>query len=152
NSSTAAKAGIQYAALGTTSAGTQVLATPSNTRVTRIFNGQLYGTSGSTPYTCVFTVGTGVPTSTRQIATALPGFTTSGASPYEFAVSPDGKTIYVADDRAIASGGGVQKWTYASATWSLASTFIAGLTTGVRGLSVDWSGAQPRVYVTTAAA
>jgi hypothetical protein len=47
-------------------------------------------------------------------------------------------TLYVADDRTVASGGGIQKWTFNGATWTLAATFSAvnsGTATGYRGLA-----------------
>src|SRR5262249_21172704 len=61
-------------------------------------------------------------------------------------------TLYVADDRALASGGGIQKWTFNGITWSLANTFNSGLTTGVRGLTAVVTGANVTLIATTAAA
>jgi hypothetical protein len=143
-------AGIEYTLLGATSGEVQVLATPNNTRTVAIQNGQLYGSSGSGAYTNVFTVGSGLPTTPGQTATTLPGFPTSGASPYAFALSPDGTICYVADDRSVASGGGVQKWTFDGTLWTLAATFTDGLNSGARGLTVDWSGPDPLILCTTA--
>jgi hypothetical protein len=136
--------------------GTQVLSNPSNTRVLNIFAGQLFGTSASGSFVNVFTIGTGLPTMAGQTATSLPGFPTSGtASPYAFVFFDRSNTVagldtlYVADDRSTASGGGIQKWTFDGSNWTLAITFIGGLGTGVRGLAGEVSDANVVLYATT---
>jgi hypothetical protein len=52
--------------------------------------------------------------------------------------NPAGNVIYVADDGAVGSGGGIQKWTSsdAGATWNLAYTLVPSPFTGFRGLTV----------------
>jgi hypothetical protein len=63
-----------------------------------------------------------MPIATGQTTTLLPGFpTAAGPSPYDFWMA-DPNTLYVADDRAVASGGGIQKWTQSGGIWSLAYT------------------------------
>ncbi len=132
--------GVVYLPLGM-SGGTGLDPNPINIRQLGIFAGQLYGTSGSTPFTNVFTVGTGLPTVGGQSCTPLPGMPTSVASPSEFlffdlnsnVAGPD--TLYVADNRTIASGGGIQKWTFDGTTWTLTTTFNSGLTAGVFGVT-----------------
>jgi hypothetical protein len=57
--------------------------------------------------------------------------------------------MYVADDRAVASGGGIQRWNKPAGVWILAYTLGTGSSTGARGLAVDWRGAVPIVYATT---
>ena len=79
---------------------------------------------------------------------------TSNASPYGFAffdrASVKGiDTVYVADDRTPASGGGIQKWSWNGTTWSLAKTFTNGITTGVRGLAAEVVAGKVVVYATT---
>ena len=77
--------------------------------------------------------GTGLPTTAGQAVNLLPGFpTATGPSSYDFYFA-DLNTVYVADDRAQASGGGIQKWTLAAGTWTLQYTLSGG--TGYRGLS-----------------
>jgi hypothetical protein len=138
--------GIWVAALGSTGAATQVLAAPDNARWVNIFGGQLYGTSGSLPFTDVFTVGTGLPLTAGQTATPLPGMPTTGPSPYGFVLLdrnsavPGVDTLYVADDRLIASGGGVQKWTFNGTTWTQVPAFMAAQLLGARGLAGTVSG------------
>ncbi|HXU05432.1 MAG TPA: hypothetical protein VN903_30950, partial [Polyangia bacterium] len=117
--------------------------TPDNVRCLAIFGGQLYGSAGSGTFTNVFAIGAGTPTATGQTAMSLPGMPTSTANPYGFAMfdlsDPVGvDTMYVADDRTIANGGGIQKWTYdvTMSKWVLAATFSAsGITTGFRGVA-----------------
>ncbi len=60
---------------------------------------------------------------------------------------------YVADDRTIANGGGIIKYTHNGSTWSsaytLGTTTGAATSSGARGLTVDWTGAAPILYATT---
>ena len=77
--------GVWYGLFGAaTQSGTTVVAAPSNVRWLAIFGGQLYGSSGSSGFTDVFTIGAGLPVTVNQTATPLPGLPTTGASPYGF--------------------------------------------------------------------
>jgi hypothetical protein len=131
--------GVQYVPFGG-AGGTPVLALPKSVRAALLFGGQLYGSSGDSPFSAVFTVGTGEPSSGAQIATLLSGMPNTGQSPLSFVffdlkpAVPGLDTLYVADDRApnaatATLGGGIQKWTLAipagggTATWTLAATF-----------------------------
>lgn len=78
--------------------------------------------------------------------------TGSGATATDFALSPSGNVAYVPDDRAISSGGGIQKWVFDGTTWSLSYTLRtgSGSTLGARGLAVDFGPADPIIYATTA--
>jgi hypothetical protein len=136
-------AAARYTTLGN-STSTQLNPTTSNLRVLNLFNGQLYTSSSTGTNLGISTVGTGVPTTTGQVLTLLPGFPTAGThSSYDFWFK-DTSTLYVADDSAVASGGGIQKWTLSAGTWTLAYTLLNNgtTTTGVRGLAgmVDGSG------------
>ena len=142
--------GVHYAVLGATTS-TQVSSTLTNIRVVGVFNNQLYATSASGAFMGVSTVGTGLPTTSGQTIAILNGFpTATGPSPYGFSVNPAGNMIYVAHDSSSTTGRGVQKWTLSGGTWSLAYTLSSGLTAGVRGITVDWSGANPVIYATDA--
>ena len=145
--------GLRYKAFGSSGASTQVTATPTNTRVVKIFNGQLYMTSGSGGFTCVNTVGVGTPTGSGNATSPLSGMPTASRSPYSFSISPDGNTMYVADDGSAASNGGIEKWTLSGGTWSNPYTLLNNgtTTTAVRGLTVDWSGTDPVIYATSSA-
>lgn len=82
----------------------------------------------------------GLPTAATQ-ATKL--FTSS--NPNDFAISPDGQTIYVTDGSNIAqSGGGVQRWDLAGGVWTMTYTystppFLGTGNNGPDGLTVDFS-------------
>ncbi len=144
---------VEYIQLGQSTA-TQVNTAPTNIRFLHIFGGQLYGSSGSGVYTNVFTIGSGLPTTTGQTATSFVGMPTATASPYSFvlldrsAAVAGFDTLYVADDRVVSSGGGIQKWTFNGATWSLVSTFTQG-TTGFRGLAGMVTGADVTLLATS---
>lgn len=148
--------GVQFEMFGATTS-TQVVSVPDNTRCVGIFGGQLYASSAVTGYTAVHRIGTGLPTGSGNTATALPGMTTTGASPYGFvlldrdAAVAGLDTAYVADDRAASSGGGVQKWVFNGTTWTLATTFTAsGTTTGCRGVAAVDGPSSVTVFATTA--
>ncbi|NBV87035.1 MAG: hypothetical protein EBS01_12415, partial [Verrucomicrobia bacterium] len=127
---------------------TQICTNPiSNLRNVEIYNGNLYFSTGSGTIG-IHQVGTGLPTTSGQIATVVIP-TGAGTSPYGFAISPDGNTAYVADDSTVNanSGGGIQKWTKSGSTWTRQYTFG----TQARGLAVDFSGENPVIYATTGA-
>jgi hypothetical protein len=127
-------------------AGTQIVASPDNVRLVALFADQLYGSSGASPMTAVFTVGNGRPTTAHQNVTALTGMPQSGLSPYAFVLF-DGNatvggldTLYLTDDRNPendGSGGGVQKWTFDGGKWSRVATFasVGGGMASFRGLT-----------------
>jgi hypothetical protein len=116
----------------------------------QVIDGQLYGTSNNSPNTNIFTVGAGLPATTGQSLTSLPGMPTAGASPFGFEVCdrspaiPGIDTVYVADD---SSARGIQRWTasYDQSTppaivWTLSKTMNqvnSGTTPiGFRGLAI----------------
>jgi hypothetical protein len=142
---------VRYTTLGATTS-TQLSTAPTNIRTVNIFNNQLYITAASGTFQGISSVGTNTPIAAGQTIVPLSGFpAATGPSPYSFSIKPTtGNVAYVADDRALASGGGVQKWTLTAGVWSLTYTLTTSLTAGVRGLSVDWSGANPVIYGTTA--
>lgn len=147
-------AGIMYYGNGTR---LQVSSTVSSTRVVKVYNNQLYfstgaGTSGQHG---IYKVGAGTPvtlgnTSTAYLVTAGSG--TGTASPYGFVFNSAGDTCYIADDRTITNGGGIQKWAYNGTTWNLQYTLsvaTSSVNVGARQLIVDFSGTRPVIYATT---
>jgi len=121
----------------------------ANSEVINIFNGNLcYSSQKSSPIGVYYF--SGLPTTTA--ATNLLFATGSSSSLYGFAISPDNTVAYVADDRAVSAGGGIQKYTNNGA-WGLAYTFGtgAGSTVGARGVAVSF-GQPPVIYATTAEA
>ena len=147
-------ANVGYLSYGALTAATQLSAAPSNIRVTRILNNQVYISSANTspPLLGLGTLGTGVPTTSGQTTTELNGFpTTTGPSSYDFFVS--GNNAWVCDDRTSGGNGGLQKWTLSGGIWSLQYTIAQSATIGARGLAVDTStlSGPPTFYVTTTA-
>jgi len=150
-SSSGTGGGMWYSALGGTPVRVGNGNANGNIRVARIFNGSLFLSTGSG------TIGvwayTGIPTAA---ATATNMITVATSSPYDFAISPAGNIAYINDDAALvgggATGGGIQKWTLTGGTWSRSFTMglSNSLTAGCRGMAVDFSGANPVIYATTA--
>ena len=123
-----------------------------------IFDGQLYASASSGTFVNVFTVGLGLPQTGIQTNVSLPGMPVTGSSsPYAFAffdLDPTiagSDTLYVADDRAGASGGGIQKWTLGATGWALATTLnVTATPIGFRGLAGAIIGGRPTLLATTA--
>lgn len=140
--------GVSYVAAvgGPATAATQLSSAPTNVRVVRNSGGQLYVSSASGTFQGVSTIGSGLPTTSGQTTTLLPGFpTAAGPSNYDYFRS--GNTLWVADDRTVA-GGGLQHWSFDGSTWTLTYT-IQRTGAGYRGLAADLSGANPIFYATT---
>ncbi|HKR64916.1 MAG TPA: lamin tail domain-containing protein, partial [Thermoanaerobaculia bacterium] len=148
---TGGASGVRYGTIGSAST-TQLSTTPTNLRAIAIFSSQLYVTSASGTFQGVATVGSGTPTTSGQTTTLLSGFpTASGPQPYQFVFADLSAgvagldTVYVADDRAVASGGGIQKWSFNGTTWSLTGTTQLA---SARGLTGTIAGTTVTLYVT----
>jgi hypothetical protein len=123
-----------------------------NFRNANIFKNNLYVSTGSA--TSPLAIGimrfSGLPTaaasSTSFIATGGTG--TGTASPYDFTFADD-NTAYIADDRTIANGGGLQKWTFSAGSWTLAYTLTTNLTSGLRGVGLGRDGSGNAVIYAT---
>jgi hypothetical protein len=144
---------------GSTLNESHTVLTPDNVRCLAIFGGQLYGSASSGDYTNVFEIGFGTPTLPGETATSLKGMpVNTAASPFGFTMfaatsTASGlRTMYVADDRSVANGGGIQKWTTSDGTnWSIGATFTAaGITTGFRGIAGYASGGTVTLLASTA--
>lgn len=128
----------------------------NNTRTVDIFNGQLFAGSGGGTRG-IYAFDSAQPTSggssTLLVATG------SSSSPYEFVFTRDssiGSTdsfghnvAYIADDRATSAGGGIQKWTWDGAAYTLAYTLFDG-TLGFRGLAGYFDGTNNVLFAGTA--
>ena len=153
DSSTVGNGGARYTTLGSTSS--IQISGPNNGRSIHIANGQLYLASMSGANRGVSAVGTGLPTTTGQTATLLPGFDPSTTAPENVSDFwfKDASTLYVADNRTVALGGGIQRWNFnsGSSLWELAYTLDAG-TSGIpaSGLGVTGTtvGADTVLYAT----
>ena len=124
-------------------AGTNLYSTVPNDRAVSVYNGQLYFSTGSGTALRIATLGTGLPTTTGQTATQIPGIAVSSTvgtpvdAPYQFAAvtltlgSTTTDTIYVADN----GSGLVEKYTGSLATgFTLKGTVALG---GVTGLTAE---------------
>jgi hypothetical protein len=149
--------GVWFVLLGART-GVQVAANPASVRWPLIFGGQLFASASSGTFVNVFTVGAGLPQTAGQTNVSLAGMPTTGSSsPYAyvfFDLDPTvagNDTLYVADDRAAASGGGVQKWSLANGAWTLGPTFnVAVAPNGFRGLAGTLIGGRPTLVATSA--
>jgi hypothetical protein len=121
----------------------------TNNRVINISNNNLTYSTGAGTTRGIWTFA-GTPTAAATPTNLISTGATS--SPYGFAINPAGNLAYVADDRATTAGGGIQRWDLVGATWTNTYTLTTGLTAGVRGLAVDFSGANPVLYGIDAAA
>ncbi|MBL8879709.1 MAG: PEP-CTERM sorting domain-containing protein [Phycisphaerales bacterium] len=143
---------VSYTTFGAASA-TVITNNFGGSRVAKIYNGQLYDTAdpNSGNPQGVFSIGAGLPTTTGQTPALLPGFPSTNTELDIWDVwFADPNTIYFADGRAVASGGGVQKWTFNGAAWSRAYTLNIGLGNGVFGLNGETGGGLNTLYCTTA--
>jgi hypothetical protein len=133
--------------MGLDSPPATIQSTLADSEVINIFNGNICFSSQKSKPLGVYSFA-GLPTTTA--VTNLLLATGSSSSPYGFAISPDNTIAYVADDRAISAGGGIQKYINNGA-WSLAYTLGTGArsTVGARGVVVDF-GQPPVIYATTA--
>lgn len=147
--------GSRYATLGATTS-TQLSTSLTNTRVANIIDGQLYVSSASGTYFGISAIGSGLPTTSAQTVTILPGFpTATGPSSYGFVafdlnpIIAGVDVIYVADDRTSGGNGGIQRWNFDGTAWSLVYTLSPSLTTGIRGLTGSLQGTEPVLYGVT---
>ena len=133
-----ATGGIYTAAAGTNGAAT-VTTTNVNNRDVNVFGGNIYFDTGTgTTARGLFEL-TGTSTAGSQTATQVLA-TGSSSSPYEFSVSSDNLTAFIAD-----SGGTLTKYTRTSATGTFAVAYTTTIATGVTGLAVSY-GATDTVY------
>ncbi len=141
---------------GATSTPTLIQSNVTNTRAIDILGGsQLAFSTGSGTTTTsrgIFTIGSGAPTTASSASIAIA--TGTASSPYQFCISPTFTVGYIADDNSVATGGGIQKWTFNGTFWTLAYTFATStntaITVGARGVTADFSGPNPIIYATTA--
>jgi predicted extracellular nuclease len=137
--------GVRFARLGSMSS-TPLSTTVTNLRSVQIFAGQLYVSDNSGSAVRLGSVGMGLPRTSGQTITNLPGFSTGG-SPYGFFFAdldgtPGLDTLYVADDTTSGSPGGITKYSLVSGTWisngsaGAAADAYRGLTGIVDGITV----------------
>ncbi len=152
--------GVRYLTFGSSSSVAlhDSIAGSNNARVVGIFDlgsgPQLFVSTGAqTTWNGVNMVGTGLPTTSGQSVTNLPGFpgspgATNTPSPYEFWFK-NANTCYVADDRTVANGGGIQRWDFSAGTWTL--TYTLKELNGMRGLTGTVNGSGDAVLYAVSA-
>jgi hypothetical protein len=91
----------------------------------------------------------GTPTAPASASVFLK--TGGSSASYAFAFNSDFTTAYVADD-TLTGKGGVQRWDYNGSAWAMSYAFAGITNIGARGVAVDFSGAHPVIYATTAEA
>jgi len=156
--------GVQYHVMGSGTTTGALSSSPTNVRVVSVINNQLYTSSASGTFQGVATVGTGLPTTTGQTTTLLPGFpTAAGPSSYQYVginspTNPNSfngiDTLYVADDRLVNGSGGIQRWTFDGALWNNTGTItppdaVGTGFVGLRGLTAAVAGNTVSLYGTT---
>jgi hypothetical protein len=137
---------VHLAALGS-STSTALATNFTNLRAINIFGGQLYVSSSSGALR-LGTVGTGVPTTSGQTITQLPGFPTAG-SPYSFFFAdldgnPGLDTVYVADDTN-GTPGGLTKYALVGGSWTAKGT-VGAAADAYRGVTGVVSGTSVTLY------
>jgi hypothetical protein len=140
---TGATGGVYYANHGASTSNGLISTTVANLRQVNIFSAQgssqLYVSTSSGSAVRIGTVGTGLPTNSGQTITNLTGIPTSG-SPYGFfladvdATTPGLDTLYVADDGASGTTGGLTKYALVGGTWTAKGT-IGSASDAYRGVT-----------------
>ncbi len=116
-----------------------------NARSMALFNGNIYCAEASNP-NGVLKID-GLPT---MPTTGTNYLFPNSTGTFDLTVSPDGNLIYVADQRNVLNGGGVQRWEFDGAMWNLVYTLTDGFgDLGPRYIAADFSGANPVLYVTS---
>jgi hypothetical protein len=143
--------------------------TNGNTRNLAIYGNTLFTSSGASgaPGFGVSMVGSaGIPPTLEIGSNNLPGTNASGSgnpSPLGFVLfnnplNPNSyettglNTLYMADDRSVANGGGVQRWVFNGTTWNLTGTFTNGGANSYRGLTASINGTTVTLFATTSTA
>jgi hypothetical protein len=143
--------GVRYATKGS-SISTQVATNFTNLRMAGIFDGQLF-TSAATGALRLGTVGIGLPTTTGQTITNLPGLPTAIGSPYGFVFADLNSavagmdTLYYADDTATTGIGGINKYSLVAGAW-VTNGVVGTSTDSYRGLTALTDGSQVTLFTT----
>src|SRR5262249_41067577 len=146
-----AAGGVWYATKGSTTSN-QLSTTILNIRQTGIFDGQLYIGTASGSAIRIGAVGTGLPTTSGQTITNLPGFVTSG-SPYGFFLADLNPsvagvdTLYYCDDTNTTGVGGVTKYSLVNGSW-VSNGVVGSSSDAYRGLTATVSGTTITLYAT----
>ena len=144
-----AAGGVRFVSLGNASASTtQLSTTVTNLRQVGIFGSQLFVSDSSGSAVRLGAVGSGVPTTSGQVISNIPGFPLSG-SPYAFyfadldASVPGLDVLYVASDDAA----GITKYSLVASSW-VANGTVGVAADAYRGLAAVVNGGTVSLYAT----
>jgi hypothetical protein len=117
--------------------GTAAQISSVNSLVVQDIGGNLYYSSAKATTPGIYEI-SGTPTS----GTATPTLVVASANPADFTFNSGMTIAYVAD-----TSGGVQRYDFNGTSWVSSYTLDSG--TGINGLAVNFSGADPLIYATT---
>lgn len=147
-----ANTGVYYMGSGTAGA---VSTTSSNNRLLQDIGGNLYFSTGSGSTRGIYEVSgnpTTGPVTAVNIINANSIGTSISPSPYGFTFNSSMTVAYVADSDAYTSAtgfGGIEKWDFNGTSWAFQYS-LPTVGTGANGLAVEFSGANPVIYATSA--
>lgn len=129
-----------------------VYSTSSNERGLKIFNGNLFFSTGSGagPGTGYWEIN-GLPTAAGSGTLVTGAIGHGGSDPIDFTVNTNLGIAYCCDYDTTAAGGGIIKFTYSGGVWTSNYTLSTG-TLGSYAVVADWSHANPILYATVGAA
>ena len=142
-----ANSGAVYLGAGTPGA---VSTTSANNRIVQDIGGNLYFSTGSGSSRGIYQI-SGAPISGANTAVSLIN-NGANASPYDFAFNASMTVAYIADSDPFTNSstiGGVERWSFNGTSWAFNYSLSLG-TNGAVGLAVDFSGANPTIYATSA--
>lgn len=133
---TGGNGGVVYTTVGSTGSGNTLVATTTG-RCLGIYDGQLYSSSTATGLRLA-RVGSGLPTTTGQTMVNLPGYPSSGGSPFQFFMtrlngSDTVNVLYIADNNVL------RKYSLVSGSWTDNGTIgvLGDRYRGVTGVEQD---------------
>jgi hypothetical protein len=116
----------------------------ANMRSMSLFNGDIYCSGAVAGSTGILKIN-GMP----KVATTPTVLFSGSSGSYDMTVSPDGNLIYLADQRNVLNGGGIQRYDFDGSSWALTYTITSGFgNLGPRMLTADFSGPSPVIYAT----
>ena len=145
-----ANGGTIYYNSGTTAITNQ--STSVNNRVIQDIGGNLNFSTGSGSTRGIYEIN-GAPTTTGNTAVNIINASSLGSvSPYDFAFNANLTLAYIADSDAYTTSagfGGIEKWAFNGTAWVFQYS-LPTVGVGADGLAVDFSGANPVIYATSA--
>ncbi len=143
-----ANAGVRHTTVGSTTSTQLSVGPPTNVRTVNIFQNQLYVSHNSGTGTVrIMEVGTGLPTTSGQSQTGLPGFPTTGDF-YDFFMADLDGSVAGHDVLFAAIGTNIEKFSLVGGNWVSNGTISLG--SQVFGLDGINNGGAVRLFANTA--